>query len=57
MKIQKRFLRKYKDKNYYKYMVNLPPMIIKEAGLEYGQELEIAVEKGRIVLKKKSKQK
>jgi len=32
-------------------------MIIKEAGLEYGQELEIAVEKGRIVLKKKSKQK
>ena len=57
MKIQKRFLRKYKDKNYYKYIVNIPPMIIKEAGLDYGQELEIAVEKGRIVLKKKSKQK
>ena len=55
MKIQKRFLRKYKDKDYYKYMVNIPPLAIKEAGLDYGQELEIAVEKGKIVLKKKDK--
>ena len=55
MKIQKRFLRKYKDKDYYKYMINIPPMIIKEANLNYGQDLEIAVEKGNIVLKKKGK--
>lgn len=55
MKIQKRFLRKYKDKDYYKYMVNIPPLIIKEAGLEYGEDVEIKVEKGKIVLKKKNK--
>ncbi|MBU2576334.1 MAG: hypothetical protein KKF50_01295 [Nanoarchaeota archaeon] len=53
MKLQKRFLRKYKDKDYYKCVINIPPMIIKEANLDYGQELEIAVEKGRIILKKK----
>ena len=53
MKIQKRFLRKYNNKDYYKYVVNIPPMIIKEAGLEYGEEVEIHVEKGNIVLRKK----
>jgi len=55
MKIQKRFLRKYKDKDYYKYIINLPPMILKETGLKYGEELEIKTEKGKIILKKKSK--
>lgn len=55
MKIQKRFLRKYKDKDYYKYIINIPPKILKETGLEYGEELEIKAEKGKIVLKKKSK--
>ena len=53
MKIQKRFLRKYKDKDYYKYMVNLPPNIIKEAGIEYGEDIDIKAEKGKIILKKK----
>ncbi len=53
MKIQKRFLRRYNDKDYYKCMVNIPPMIIKEAGLEYGEDLEIKAEKGKIILKKK----
>jgi bifunctional DNA-binding transcriptional regulator/antitoxin component of YhaV-PrlF toxin-antitoxin module len=57
MKIQKRFLRKYKGKDYYKYMVNIPQMILKEAGLEYGEELEVKTEKDQIVLKKKSKKK
>lgn len=55
MKIQKRFLRKYKDKDYFKYMVNIPSMVLKEAGLEYGEneEMEIVAEKGKIVIKKK----
>ena len=57
MKIQKRFLRKYKDKDYYKYMINLPPMVLKETGLKYGEELEIKTEKGKIILKKKPKDK
>ena len=55
MKIQKRFLRKYKDKDYYKYVINLPPMVLKEAGLKYGEELKIKTEKGKIVLEKKTK--
>ncbi len=55
MKVQKRFLRKYKNKDYYKYMVNIPPLILKEAGWDYGEELEIAAEKGKIVLRKKIK--
>ena len=55
MKIQKRFLRKYKDKDYYKCMVNIPPQLIKEAGLEYGEDIEITAEKGKLILKKKKK--
>lgn len=53
MKIQKRFLRKHKDKEYYKYVVNLPPMVVKEAGINYGDEVEVRSEKGKIVLEKK----
>jgi len=55
MKIQKRFLRKYKDKDYYKYVINIPPMILKEAGLGYGEDVEIKAEKGKIVLGKRRK--
>lgn len=55
MKIQKRFLRKYKDKDYYKYIINIPPMVLKEAGLKYGEELEIKTEKGKVILEKKPK--
>jgi len=57
MKIQKRFLRKYKDKDYYKYIINLPPMVLKEAGLKYGEELDVKIEKGKIILGKKDKRK
>jgi len=55
MKIQKRFLRKYKNKDYYKYIINIPPMVLKEAGLKYGEEVGIEIEKGKIILKKKTK--
>ncbi|MEK6882827.1 MAG: hypothetical protein AABY22_24605, partial [Nanoarchaeota archaeon] len=53
MKLQKRFLRKHKNKDYYKYIVNIPPMAVKEAGLEYGDNLEIEIGKGKILLTKK----
>lgn len=55
MKIQKRFLRKHKGKDYYKYIVNLPPMILKEAGLKYGDNVEMKSEKGKVILEKKKK--
>ncbi|MBU0959329.1 MAG: AbrB/MazE/SpoVT family DNA-binding domain-containing protein [Nanoarchaeota archaeon] len=57
MKIQKRFLRKHNDKDYYKYVVNLPPMVLKEAGIKYGEDVEVKTEKGKIVLEKKRKAK
>jgi hypothetical protein len=53
MKLQKRFLRKYKGKDYYKFMVNLPPEIVENADLKEGDELEGDVRKGEIRLKKK----
>ena len=57
MKIQKRFLRKYKEKHYYKYVINIPPMILKEAGLKYGEDIEVKTEKGKIILGKREKKK
>ncbi|MBU2503966.1 MAG: hypothetical protein KJ879_02845 [Nanoarchaeota archaeon] len=57
MKIQKRFIRKHNDKDYYKFVVNIPPMVLKEAGLKYDEEIEIKSEKGKIVLKKKVRDK
>ena len=57
MKLQKRFLRKHKNKDYYKYMVNIPPLIVKEAGLEEGDYIDIETKKGEIILKKKGQKK
>lgn len=57
MKIQKRFLRKHNDKDYYKYIVNIPPMILKEAGIEYGEEVEMKTKNGKIILEKKKEKK
>ena len=57
MKVQKRFLRKHKNKDYYKYMVNIPPMVIREAGLEEGDYVDVIAKNGKIILKKKKKQK
>lgn len=53
MKLQKRFLRKAEGKDYYKYMVNIPPMVIKEAGFQEGEKLDIEVKKGRVTIKQK----
>lgn len=50
MKLQKRFLRKYNDKDYYKYMVNLPPEAIEDSGFKEGDELKAVVKKGEIKL-------
>jgi len=52
MKLQKRFLRKHKDKDYYKYMVNLPPEVVKDAGFKEGDELQAQAKKGEIRLRK-----
>jgi len=53
MKVQKRFLRKYKEKDYFKYIVNIPPLVLKEAGFSEGENIDIEARDGKIVLKKK----
>ncbi len=55
MKLQKRFSRKYNQKNYYKYVVNVPAMMVKEANISEGEELEIEAKDGKIILKRKQK--
>jgi hypothetical protein len=54
MKLQKRFLRKYKDKDYFKFMVNLPPEFVEEAELKEGDELKVRVAKNKIILEKEN---
>ncbi len=56
MKIQKQLSKKRKDKVYYKYVVVIPPMQVKESGLE-NYELEAEIKKGEIKLKKKEQEK
>ncbi len=51
-KLQKQVSRKVKGKQYSKYVVVIPEKKVKEAGLKEGQELEIKVEKKKIILKK-----
>ncbi|MBS3082179.1 AbrB/MazE/SpoVT family DNA-binding domain-containing protein [Candidatus Pacearchaeota archaeon] len=52
MKLQKRFLRKHKNKDYYKYVINIPPLMVKEAGFEEGEELKVDVKDGKLTIKK-----
>jgi len=53
MKLQKRFLRKHNGKDYYKYIINLPPETLKQANFKPGDELEAESKLGEIRLKKK----
>lgn len=53
MKLQKRFLRKYNGKDYYKFMVNIPPELVKEAEFKEGDELIAVCNKGEIRLRRK----
>ncbi|MBU3912987.1 MAG: hypothetical protein KKB21_00785 [Nanoarchaeota archaeon] len=54
MRIQKQLSKKRLNKMYYKYVVVIPPMQIKESNLE-GYELEAEVKNGEIKLKRKEK--
>jgi len=54
MKLQKRFLRKHNNKDYFKFMVNIPPELIEKADLKEGDELQGEAEKDQIKLIKKN---
>jgi len=53
MKILRERSREYKGKTYFKHKVNIPENIIKEAGFELGEELDVEVKDGEVKLKKK----
>lgn len=55
MKIQKRFIRTYKGRDYYKHMVNIPEVSLTASGLKADDEFEIEVKKNEIILRKKNK--
>ncbi len=51
-RLQKQVSRKIGDKEYSKYVVVIPEEKIKEAKLGEGDELEISVNRGKIILGK-----
>jgi bifunctional DNA-binding transcriptional regulator/antitoxin component of YhaV-PrlF toxin-antitoxin module len=53
MQLQKRLSRAYKGKDYPKWIVTIPPKLIKLLGWKEGQELEANIELGRLILNKK----
>ena len=55
MRLQKRFSRRYKNKNYYKYLINIPEEYIKKSDLKVGDNLEIEAERYKLMLKKAEK--
>lgn len=52
MKILKEKSRSYKGRDYFKYKINIPEMILRRSGLNVGDELEITTQKDVIILKK-----
>jgi formylmethanofuran dehydrogenase subunit D len=54
MKLQKRLSRKYKGKEYFKWMIVLPEEEVMFAGLKEGDELKVDAEKGKIHLVKRN---
>ncbi len=53
MKIQKNFSRK--NKQYPKFIIVIPKDIMEKSGLKEGDELEVEVKEGEILLKEKTK--
>lgn len=55
MKLQKQLSRKIGNAVYSKWAVTIPPKKIEEIGWKEGQELDIAVKNGVLLLKPKKK--
>lgn len=52
--LQKRLSRKYKDKEYHKWVIIIPDEDIKFAGLKAGDKLNVESEQGKIRLNKRN---
>lgn len=53
MKLQKRLSRKYKDKEYHKYVLIIPKNEIEKTEFKEGEELRVISRKGEIKIIKK----
>ncbi|MGA2308476.1 MAG: hypothetical protein ABSG57_02870 [Candidatus Bathyarchaeia archaeon] len=52
-KLQKQLAYKYKDKRHYKHVIIIPDDAINQLGWKGGQELEINVKDGQLVVQEK----
>ncbi|HMK93885.1 MAG TPA: hypothetical protein VK536_00645 [Candidatus Limnocylindrales bacterium] len=49
-KLQKQLAYKYKEKKHYKHVIVVPDDVISELGWRGGQELELAVKEGKLII-------
>lgn len=54
MKLQKQLSRKVGNKEYAKWVAVIPPKIVEEAKLKEGEELKVKIEKGKIIIERKT---
>lgn len=52
MKVIKEHVGKYKDKEYSRGKINISEKILKEAKMEYGDDLKIEIKDGKIIIEK-----
>ena len=50
VKLQKHFAYTYKDKKHYKHVIIVPEEAIGKLGWQAGQELEIKINKGKMIV-------
>lgn len=55
MQLQKRLSRAYKGKEYPKWIITIPPKLVKLLGWKEGQELEAENKGSELILKKKER--
>jgi hypothetical protein len=51
--LQKHLAYKYKDKQHFKHVIVIPDDAITELGWQGGQELELLIKKGQLIIKPK----
>lgn len=52
MKLQKQLSRRVEGKEYAKYVIVIKPKYIEELGWKAGQELDVEVKKGKLIIEK-----
>jgi hypothetical protein len=53
VKVQRRFAYRYKNKDHYKHILNIPEDVIEILGWKEGQDVEPSTENGKLILEPK----